>query len=385
VVRAENLIDSARARAGLDDFGEDSWREGFAILVRSLEEDAALNNLGQEIIGGQLIAYLANRLDVERWYRLHPEIDRQEIVAPLFGLGLPRTGSTALSFLVAMDPRRRFLRTWEAGQPCPPPETATEHTDARIAETQAGLDVQMQMFPDFIGMLPTSATGPQECLLLMGLGFRSQVFEGMARIPSYSEWLQSCEMEPAYQYHRRVLKLLQWRCPPTRWWLKTPSHMLSIEALDRVYPAARFVMTHRDVAAVLPSVAAVMATLSGSLTDRPDPLYLGTHNTVTWHTALQRLVAFRDRGNEGRFFDIQFGEMQSEPLGAMRRLYEWLGEDLSPDVEKRMTAWWDENARERHGSHRYRAETYGIDFDRVRQQFRFYTDRFEVPLDDASV
>jgi hypothetical protein len=382
-VRAENLIDSARARAGLDDFGEDSWREGLAILVRSLEEDAALNDLGQEIIGGQLVSYLANRLDVEYWYRQHPEIDGQEIEAPLFGLGLPRTGSTALSFLVSSDPGRRFLRTWEAGQPCPPPETATEDTDPRIAEAQAGLDVQTQTFPEFVGMLPTSATGPQECLLVMGMAFRSQVFEGMARIPSYSEWLQSCDMEPAYQYHRRVLKLLQWRCPPRRWWLKTPSHMLSIQALDRVYPDARFVMTHRDVAAVLPSVAAVMATLSGSLTDRPDALYLGQHNTVTWHTAMQRLLAFRDRGNEGRFFDIQFGEMQSEPLGAMRRLYGWLREDLASDVEDRMTAWWDENARERHGSHRYRAELYGIDVHGVREQFRFYTDRFEVPTDDA--
>jgi hypothetical protein len=382
-VRAENLIDSARARTGLEDFGEDSWREGLTVLVRSLDKDAALNGLGQEIIGAQLVGNLTNRLEVEHWYREHPEIDSQETVTPLFGLGLPRTGSTALSFLVSRDPGRRFVRTWEAGQPCPPPETATEHTDPRIAEAQAGLDVQTETFPEFAGMLPTSATGPQECLLLLGMAFRSQVFEGMARIPSYSEWLQSCDMEPAYQYHRRVLKLLQWRCPPRRWWLKTPSHMLSIEALDRVYPDARFVMTHRDVAAVLPSVAAVMATLSGSLTDRPDALYLGKHNTTTWHTALQRLVAFRDRGNEERFFDIQFSEMQSEPLGAMRRLYGWLGEGLSSDVEERMTAWWEENARERHGSHRYRAETYGIEVDRVREQFRFYTDRFGVPIDDA--
>ena len=69
----------------------------------------------------------------------------------------------------------------------------------------------------------------------------------MSYVPSYTEWLLQCDMEPAYRYHRRVLKLLQWRCPPDRWWLKTPAHMLSIDALDAVYPDARFVMTHRDV------------------------------------------------------------------------------------------------------------------------------------------
>ena len=129
-----------------------------------------------------------------------------------------------------------------------------------------------EMFPGFFGMLPTSATGPQECILLMALDFRSQLFEGMARIPTYSSWLLACDMEPAYRYHRRVLQLLQWRCPPERWWLKTPAHMHSIAALDRIYPDARFVMTHRDVGKVLPSVCALFEALSNVLTEHPDPV-----------------------------------------------------------------------------------------------------------------
>ena len=141
---------------------------------------------------------------------------------------------------------------WEAGQPCPPPETATEHTDPRIAAAQAGIDFTNEMFTGFAGMLPTAADGPQECLLPMAFEFRSLIFEGMSLIPSYTAWLLQCDMEPAYRYHRRVLKLLQWRCPPDRWWLKTPAHMLSIDALNAVYPDARFVMTHRDVGKVLP-------------------------------------------------------------------------------------------------------------------------------------
>jgi hypothetical protein len=41
----------------------------------------------------------------------------------LIGLGLPRTGSTALSMLPAQDPDVRYLRRWESSQPCPPPST----------------------------------------------------------------------------------------------------------------------------------------------------------------------------------------------------------------------------------------------------------------------
>ena len=156
------------------------------------------------------------------------------------------------------------------------------------------IDMTKEMFPDFVGMLPSSATGPQECLLIMSFDFRSQVFEGMALLPSYTEWLLACDMEPVYRYHQRVLRLLQWHCPPTRWWLKTPSHMASIEALDAVYPDARFVMTHRDIGAVLPSLCAVKEALSSPVAERVDLHALGRHEVDLWRESLRRLIAFRD-------------------------------------------------------------------------------------------
>ena len=239
------------------------------------------------------------------------------------------------------------MRNWEAATPCPPPETATEHTDPRIAESQAGIDFTNEMFPGFVGMLPTSATGPQECLLIMAFDFRSLVFEGMARVPTYSSWLLQCDMEPAYRYHQRVLKLLQWRCPPERWWLKTPAHMLSIDALDAVYPDARFVMTHRDVGKVLPSVCALYDTLSNVLTERPDPVAIGTHNVELWRTSLERLIEFRDGGNEDRFHDLSFEAVQRDPMAAVAQLYGELGDDLTDDARRRMQDWWTESSKHR--------------------------------------
>lgn len=377
----DRLVDSACERAGSDDLGDDTWRDGLDVLVRSLNTEATLNETGVSALTEQIVGYLVNRLDVERWYARHPEIDEQEIVAPLFGLGLPRTGSTALSFLLAQDPSRRTLRNWEASAPCPPPETATEHTDARIAKAQAIIDFTNAMFPDFVGMLPTSATGPQECLLLMALDFRSQVFEGMARVPTYSSWLLHCDMQPAYRYHRRVLKLLQWRCPPERWWLKTPAHMHSIDALNAVYPDARFVMTHRDVGKVLPSVCAVYDALSRILSERPAPLAIGAHNVEVWRCALERLIDFRDRGNEHRFHDLAFEAVQRDPMGQVVKLYAELGDHLSDEAHRRMQAWWTESSKQRTGPQSYRPETFGLDVAAIREQFAFYSNRFDVPVE----
>jgi hypothetical protein len=379
----DQLVETACERAGSDDFGDDTWREGLDVLVGSLTKEASLNDLGVSAMTDQIVGYLVNRLEVELWYAQHPEIDDQQIVAPLFGLGLPRTGSTALSFLLAQDPARRSLRTWEAGSPCPPPETATENTDPRIAETQAGIDFTNEMFPDFVGMLPTSATGPQECLLLMALDFRSLIFEGMALVPSYTSWLLQCDMEPAYRYHRRVLKLLQWRCPPERWWLKTPAHMLSIDALDTVYPDARFVMTHRDVGKVLLSVSALYDSLSRILTERPDPVAIGTHNAALWRRALDRLIAFRDQGNEARFHDLAFDAVQRDPLTEVAKLYAELGDELTDEAHRRMQDWWEESSSQRPAPNSYAPETFGLDMADIREQYAFYYDRFDVPVEAA--
>lgn len=376
---ADGLVEAACRRTGLSDLGAGTWREGLEVLLASVAEEARLNELGRGVFHDQVLNFLANRLQVEHWHREHPEIAAEEVPPPLFGLGLPRTGSTALAFMLAQDPARRYLRTWEASQPCPPPEAATQHDDPRIAATQAGLDVQNQMFPDFVGMLPSSATGPQECLVLLAMDFRSMLFGGMFHTPSYTTWLlQQADMTPAYRLHRRVLQLLQWRCPPNRWWLKTPSHMHAIRELDAVYGGARFVMTHRDVTAVIPSLVAVMAALSGPLAEHLDVAALARHVTDVWECALRRLLEFRDAGNEHRFYDIGFSEMQSDPMGAIRRLYRWLGEDLSEHAAQRMAAWWQQNSQERHGARRVRPEDYGIDAGELRARFAFYNERFAV-------
>jgi Sulfotransferase family len=376
----EELVATACARADSDDFGGDSWREGLEVLLHSLDTEAVLNEMGVGAMADQIVGYMVSRLQIEQWYARFPEIDDEKIVAPLFGLGLPRTGSTALSYLLAQDQSRRTLRVWEASDPCPPPETATEHTDPRIAAAQAGIDFTNEMFTGFSGMLPSAAEGPQECLIPMAFEFRSLIFEGMSAIPSYTAWLLQCDMEPAYRYHQRVLKLLQWRCPPDRWWLKTPAHMLSIDALNAVYPDARFVMTHRDVGKVLPSVSALYSTLTTVLAEHSDPVAIGAHSREVWRTALERLIDFRDRGNEERFHDLAFEAVQRDPIGQVTELYTELGDELSPEARHRMQEWWAESSKDRSGPGRYRAEDFGLDLTEIAKEFAFYNERFDVQV-----
>ncbi len=379
MTRVEELEQRARDATSLENFGDDSYREGLEILVASADTEAGFNATGRAAFDAQVVDLLANRLQVEHWYTLHPEIDEQEITAPLIGLGLPRTGSTALSCLLAEDPAVRSIRNWEAQWPCPPPEAATQFTDPRIERATAAMARRHQLFPRMKMMVPSTATSPTECQTFMGYDFKSQLFQASARIPRYIQWLNhEADLVPTYRYVKRVLKLLQWRCPPTRWRLKNPSHSLFIGALAEVFPDARFWMTHRDVSAVLPSVADLYFELHHAFADEVDKRWLGEVTTDFCELGMQRMIAFRDAGNDQRFFDIHFEPFQRDPFPALQQLYDFLGEQLTEEAKVRMAAWRRETPREKHGRHTCDPAEFGIDPNIVRERFRFYSDRFMV-------
>lgn len=370
----DDLIAAARDETGLDDFGDDSFREGLEILVRSLHVEAHLNAIGELALPHQIQQLLAQRLQIEDWYRRHPEIDDEPIVAPLVGLGLPRTGSTALTFLLAEDPATRYLRRWESPQPCPPPSTV-EPPDPRIARAEAEEEMQAQAFPRIQQLVPSTPTGPFECQDLMALDFKSQLFQAYAQVPSYSTWLVDADLTPTYEYERRALKLLQWGEPTRPWRLKCPSHLLFLDHFDRAFPDARFVMTHRDPAEVIVSVADLYAEVRRMFSDDLDLDAIGRLNVEQWSIGMQRALAFRDAGNDDRFYDIDFRAMQQDPIAEVRGLYAWLGEPVSDEFEAGMRRWWHENAETRTASVHPDPATFGIDLDAVRPLFADYVTR----------
>ncbi len=381
--RATELLERAQAATSLEDFGEESFREGLERLVESADREAQFTAMGRAAFDAQVVDFLSCRLQIEDWYGRHPEIDDQQIAAPLIGLGLPRTGSTALSNLLAEDPAVRFIRNWEALRPCPPPETATEHADPRIELSKQMLARRDVLFPRMKAMVPSTPTGPTECQTFMGYDFKSQLFQATAHIPSYVDWLMhKADLEPTYRYVKRVLKLLQWRCPPMRWRLKNPSHIVFVDALDKVFPDARYWMTHRDIASVLPSVADLYYELHKAFSDRVDKACLARQNADWMELGMRRVIAFRAKGNDRRFFDIHFAPFQTAPFAILEKLYVFLGEEFTDETRARMKARRESMARARRGGHSYDAADFGIDPEALRERFRFYSDRFNVALSD---
>jgi hypothetical protein len=377
---ADELLATARERTGLADFGDPIFRTGLDVLLDDLAR-AELHDLGRMVWRGRILSHLVQRLRVEDWLARHPEIAAQTVPAPIFVVGLPRTGTTALSHLLAQDPDTRSLRVWESAQPVPPPEPEAGD-DPRIAAAEQQLAAMHQLSPRLAAMHEDTATGPTENHDLLGMSFRTFHFEGMAWIPRYVAWWLACDMAPAYRFAKRVLQLLASRGGPVRWHLKSPPDSFFLDAVLAVFPDAQFVMTHRDPAPVLGSVCSLIRTMH-ELTGRPpEPSALGRAELAAWAEAMRRLLAVRERIGDARFVDVHFHELVADPIGAIARAYAHLEIPFTREAERRIAAHAAAHPRGRLGEHHYRLEDWGLDRAGVRAAFAFYTDQCGVKRED---
>lgn len=379
---ADQLVAGARGATGLDDLGEDSWQEGLDRLLHSLQSEADLSETGRYVAAGMLTGFLAARLRVTDWHTRHPEIGAAPMPAPIVVVGQPRTGTTILHDLLAQDPRLRAPLTWEVDDPHPPPETATFHTDPRIAANAARGALTEQMNPGFQAIHPSGPQRAQECVSITAGDFRSLLYPTVFRVPSYARWLvYEADHAPAYRYHRKFLQLLQWRHPGERWVLKTPAHLWTLGDLFAAYPDAAIIHTHRDPLKVIASVASLTYHLQQLASDHTSIPVNGAEWAEYLIEGNDRSIAARDDGTvpSAQAVDLLYRDLMADPFAAIAEVYDRLGLTYTPQAEEGMRAFLRDNAADKHGVHRYTFSATELDEAALRARTRRYEERFAVP------
>ncbi len=372
------VMRSAAKSAGSNDFGSDSFREPLEVFLDACEREADLTTFGRILITKMLSAALANRIDLHRWSRAHPEVGAERIDSPWIIVGLPRTGTSILSMLLGLDPVARPLRQWEAAHLIPPPTLDEADEDPRIAQTAKELDGLMRLNPPLKAMHPFGATLAQECVSLFMFDVRTLALETQAHVPSYARWLETADMTPAYAQHRLALQALQSAQPTERWILKTPNHLWQLETLLATYPDARIIWTHRDPGPVVTSLASLANAGQRPLTSRTDPRPTAEEWKRKCAFALGSATAFDERSGPGWCRHVHYDELLSDPVATVSALYRDVGDEVSPLHAKRMERFLEQRPQDAFGRHRYDPADFGWTYAGLADEFAAYTHRYEV-------
>jgi hypothetical protein len=379
---SDELVTRACERAGLDDFGGDSWREGLGVLVKSVESTPGVNPGGRDFVYGQFIDALWNRLRIVDYLRRHPEVADERVERPLVILGLPRTGTSLASYLLDQDPQRRSLLTWEAEDSVPPSTPETLRADPRCLKKKAELEILAEgLKAANIPMVHwDEADGPTECVFVQNQDFKAYLWEAFMPNSAYADWLLEADMTSAYAYERSVLQLLQSRAPGA-WSLKMPSHAVHIEALLATFPDVRIVWAHRDPFKATASFLRLNYLSRAVLGCRVDADAVVSNVLRQLRAHIVRPMKARKHIGGDRFFDLHYAALMRDPIGVMRSLYDWAGDELTASTEQSMLDWLERNPQDRFGVQPHSLDGTGVTRADLDPVFAEYLSAFDIELE----
>ncbi len=371
----DSLLEQAALRAGSDDWGDRGFETALELLLTGCRERDALSDLGWRVLRSTALRHLSNRLLVRAFAGADAGAEQRPPAGAIVITGLPRTGTTVLQNLLALDVDNRFLALWEALRPVPPQDAAER--DARIERAREWLEQFYALVPSFRAIHALTAQGPEECDALLQNSFASQHFDDMFDAPAYSQWLSGAPLSAEYEHYALALRVLAAGDPaPKTWVLKSPSHVGHLDALLDVLDCPLVVHCHRPPLAAVTSYASLIATLRGAYEGDLSAPRIGRQALERSATAMTRALAVRATRGSDVFVDVSLREIAADPIAVVRAIYRRAGRATTQPFEQRMRRWLADNPVGRHGSHRPDAGDFGLTEHAVADAFAPYSEQF---------
>ena len=374
----EALLQQARERAGLADFGDEWFFEPMDHFIEASNREGRLTPAGRASTTEVIVKGLVSRLRMVEDIKRNPEILGEKVDVAGIILGLPRTGSTIFQRLLASAPGMTGLRWYEAQNFAPFPGEERGNPVERRAYAQAMIDGWLQLSPELASIHPLEPDAPDEEILVLGQMFVSTMIEGMNYVPSFTRWLNGYDQSKGHEDLKTILKYLQWQDPSRKgrkWILKSPSNLPYAEVAAKAFPDALLIMTHRDPLQTVPSYVSMQAALyklSASLTDAEVGAFWFPR-LVEW---MRMFEAARERIGEHRFIDIDYREVGKEPMAQAERVLSRMGIPVDAQLEEVLAEFLAGNKREQRPMHDYSLERFGLDEEAIKREFTTYRERY---------
>ena len=386
----DELLTTARATTGLHDLGEAAWpgwEETYRRFLAAADAEAGLHLLGRVATRAEVLRVLQTWLRLQHTWQTTPAIAAEPVDAPLFVVGPPRTGTTILLELLALDPNLRAPFAWEALAPLPVDDDPVRDRARRLELAQCEQEFWADIHPEFMTMHELASDLPCECVHFLMYDFAGPYWSMLYDTPTFTGWhLEHLEtLDRVYALHRRMLQTFQFAMgqhgdEPQRWLLKSPGHLQTLPQLFAQYPDARVIHTHRDPRRFIASLVSLLAVLRFMRSDRVDVAGLGAAMELTYGMFLDAVIDQRESGTipNGQIVDSHFLALMADPVGSLRELYEQLALDWPRGHDDRVRTYLANKPKGKHGAHSYSFADVGLDEAHVRATFRHYVEHYGI-------
>lgn len=379
---AQSILHGAATRHGLEPYVTGDIERRFTAFVGLFNAFGAIEAADYPLAAEQMESFVAKRLQLERDWSQHPEILTQPVAPPFFVIGHPRSGTTVLQCLLALEAGHRRPCYWETRRPSPPPGMEASADAAAIAAETRHVQELLRMAPQLLCAHPYLDQGglsEAECEDLMSLDFHFLHTLHFTRVPSLPHPIEAADSVAALSFHKRLLQQFQWKVPTGRWVCKGTLHIHKLPALWRIYPDATCFWTHRAPEDYFASFFAMLDTLyrpvNRNLYRRVDATSVIAHMQMAYEEMLRS-----DWIDDPRICHIRCTDLFRDPVESIRRCYASGGLAFTPAHEAAIRTWMADPAHraDRHGKFQYSLEQFGLSARKIRTAFAGYYERFDL-------
>lgn len=372
---AAKLVEYAKQFAGTSDLGDAIYEPALSSLLSAFERECRLEDFHAQRLEMQLVHFLATRAKAAALLRAHPEIRDVEVRAPVFIVGMPRTGTTLLHNLLARHPDHFAPPLWQLQTPVKDEPTNALWEQAAVTRAELVLGAMHQTIPELATIHPMHPRWPDECSFLFRPSFATMVNAFTYRIPTYARWLLATDMKPYYEAYRRLLQILVWqRGGAPRLVLKDPCHLWHLGALLDTFPNGKVLFLHRRIDEALPSFASLCFAFQSHWTEHKEPKETGAYCLDLLEQGLQPAIFLKKTFGTGRVFDISYRSLVADPRGTLASICERIGARVDAESLASMGTWLEENRQHKAGRHDYSLEKFGYRKEEVLERFQWYHD-----------
>lgn len=323
------------------------FRQRLDQLCWSINNQAKLNPIGRCFAYGQITRAIRQRLELGKLWHDKPQILDISLASPIIVLGQMRAGTTRVHRLLAADPDHAATRFCDSWNPVP------AKPDLRPAWSGIALFWARRLNPWIDTIHPFSAARPDEELGWLAGAFNHAAYEAQWRITDYVAYSEARTPEAIYREFARILRTdasNRGNAGKPRV-IKVPQFSEDLPTLLEQFPEARIVVAERNHQDTVDSAISLVANQMAMQSDHVDIDWLRKE----WDrkTQLRReRVEHALRGFRGRVASVDFGSLDTDWEGAVRRIYAALGLTLGKEALAAMRAEQKQASRLDHRAHR---------------------------------
>lgn len=384
----DDVLENAEDTSDVPLYRDTELEDSLERFMLEADQKGELSKAGQKLLATEFANIIVQRSRLEHLIAANSEILDVEIKAPIIIAGIPRSGTTNLSNIIASDTRLRLLSMWESRGPFPskdgnPLDGMSE--DELMAMGEQALAGIYTVLPMARMMYDISFKDAMEELCLLAISGCPCMYMPQAYTPEWNRWFYN-EMDPLPMYGlmQKALQALNWtQGSSKRWVLKTPHHLGFLPALTQSFPDCHLIITHRDPASSTVSNATMNAYAFRETHDAVDPAH-GYQVAIDMADGMiGGLMRDFDDIEAASITQIHFHEYMADVMGTLETIYSRVGLPFTDKAHGELQAYIDAHPRGRHGAQLgYEPERdFGVTRDQIRERYQGYIDKFGVRVE----